>query len=309
MAGGVGYPSIQSHEGTAALISVIIPAYNEAAVIGRCLTALTSGYDVGELEVLVVCNGCSDDTAEIARQFGPPVRVLETEVPSKTNALNLGDDAALGFPRVYMDADVVMDLASLRQLERALANGTVLACSPKPLSVFGANASWGVRAFYQFWMALPHIQDGMIAAGVYAISEAGRRRFDQFPDIIADDGYVRLLFEPHERLLVESAISEVREPLTLGDLMKIKTRSRLGELQLWQRYPDLCARDLKTKRYSRALSAILLRPSLFVAAVPYLYVYFVSRLRALRQFKSTQRYVWERDNSSRSPQPLEGDLK
>jgi glycosyltransferase involved in cell wall biosynthesis len=274
-------------------------------VIGRCLTALTSGYEVGELEVLVVCNGCSDDTAEIARQFGPPVRVLETEVPSKTNALNLGDDAALGFPRVYMDADVVIDLASLRQLAGALVNGSVLACAPKPLSVFGPNASWSVRAFYRLWMALPHIQDGMIAAGVYAISEAGRRRFEKFPDIIADDGYVRLLFEPHERLLVEGAISEVREPLTLGDLLKIKTRSRLGEMQLWQRYPDLCARDLKTKRYFRALSTILKSPSLYVATVPYLYVNIISRLRARKQFKSTKCYVWERDNSSRSPQPLE----
>jgi glycosyltransferase involved in cell wall biosynthesis len=274
-------------------------------VIGRCLTALTSGYEVGELEVLVVCNGCSDDTAEIARQFGPPVRVLETEVPSKTNALNLGDEAALGFPRVYMDADVVMDLASLRLLAKALADGTVLACSPKPRSVFGSNASLSLLAFYRFWTALPHIQDGMITAGVYAISETGRRRFEQFPDIIADDGYVRLLFEPHERLLVEDAISEVREPLTLGDLLKIKTRSRLGELQLWQCYPELCARDLKTKRYLRALPVILKRPSLYIAAVPYLYVNVVSRLRARKQFMSTQRYVWERDNSSRSPQPLE----
>lgn len=276
-------------------------------MIRRCLTALISGYEVAELEVLVVCNGCSDDTAEIAKQFGPPVRVLETEVPSKTNALNLGDDAALGFPRVYMDADVVMDLASLRQLAATLVNGTVLACFPKPRSVFGPNTSWSVREFYRFWTALPHIQDGMIAAGVYAVSKAGRYRFERFPDVIADDGYVRRLFEPHERRLVDGAISEVREPLTLGDLLKIRTRSQLGELQLWQRYPDLCARDSKTKRYLRALPAIVKRPSLFIAAVPYFYVNIVSRLRALKQLKSTQRYVWARDNSSRTPQPLEGD--
>ena len=297
--------SIQSLEGTAPLISVIVPAYNEAAVIERCMAALVTGHDAGELEVLVVCNGCSDDTAGIARRFGPPVRVLETEVPSKTHALNLGDAAALGFPRVYVDADVVMDLASVRALAKALANETFQACSPKPKTIFGSDASWSVRAYYRFWMSLPYIQEGMIAAGVYAMSEAGRRRFEAFPDLISDDGYVRLLFEPHERKLVDSATSEVRVPLALLDLMKIRTRSRLGDLQLWQRYPELCRRDLKSKQYLPALWKILSRPGLYVAAIPYLYITFVSRLRAVKQFKSTQRYVWERDTSSRTQQPIE----
>lgn len=294
--------SIQSLEGTGPLISVIIPAYNEAAVIGRCLAALTAGHEAGELEVLVVCNGCTDTTAEIARRFGSPVRVLESRVPSKTHALNVGDAAALGFPRIYMDADVVMDLASIRKLARALSHTKVLACSPIPLTVFGSDACWSVRSYYRFWMALPYIQDGMIAAGVYAISEAGRRRFGQFPDLIADDGFVRLHFKLHERLLVDGAISEVRAPLALRDLTKIKTRSRLGDLQLRQRYPELCSHDLKAKKYLSALAKILSRPSLYVAALPYLYVIVVSRLRALQQFKSTQPYVWERDNSSRSSQ-------
>ncbi|WP_397400067.1 glycosyltransferase [Phenylobacterium sp.] len=295
---------MRNSEGTPPLISAIIPAYNEAAVIGRCLTALTSGHSPGELEVLVVCNGCSDDTAEIARQFGSPVRVLETDVPSKTHALNLGDAAALGYPRVYMDADVVMDLTSLRELARTLSQDGFLACSPQPETIFGSNANWVVRAYYRFWMALPYIQEGMITAGVYAISEAGRSRFGPFPDLIADDGYVRLLFQPHERKLVGSAISEVRAPLSLRDLLKIRTRSRLGDLQLWREFPHLARRDLGTKKYGRALMAILSRPRLYAEALPYVFVTVVSRMRALKQFKSMERYVWERDDSSRSSLPV-----
>ncbi len=269
-------------------------------MIGRCLSALTAGCAGGELEILVVCNGCSDDTAEVARRFGAPVRVLETEVPSKTNALNLGDEAAQGFPRIYVDADVVIDLASIRKLAAVLRDDKVLACSPEPINVFGSKASWSVRAYYRFWMSLPYIQDGMIAAGVYALSEAGRRRFEQFPDIIADDGFVRLHFLLHERKLVAGALSEVRAPLALSDLIKIKTRSRLGELQLGQRYPELCARDVKAKKYSQALFEVLRRPSLYLAAIPYLYVNIVSRFRANLKFQSMERYVWERDISSRS---------
>jgi glycosyltransferase involved in cell wall biosynthesis len=286
--------------GNGLLISVIIPAYNEAAVIARCLTTLTLGHEPGEIEVLVVCNGCSDDTAEIARSFGAPVRVLETEVPSKTHALNLGDQAATGFPRVYADADVVIDLASIRQLGLAMESGAFLACAPKPVTIFLPDTGWGVRAYYRFWMALPYVQEGMIAAGAYALSETGRRRFEAFPDVIADDGYVRLLFEPHERQLVEGASSEVRAPDAFGDLIKIKTRSRLGDLQLWRLHPELCSRDVKTKKYGAAIWSLLARLDLYPAAIPYLYVNVVSRLRAHLQLRTRERYSWERDNSSRS---------
>ncbi|MGD9408165.1 MAG: glycosyltransferase, partial [Gammaproteobacteria bacterium] len=46
------------------LISVVIPAHDEEAVIQRTLGALLRSADPGEFEVIVVCNGCSDATAE-----------------------------------------------------------------------------------------------------------------------------------------------------------------------------------------------------------------------------------------------------
>lgn len=72
------------------MTAIIIPAHNEAAVIGQTLKGLLRQVGEGD-EVIVVCNGCSDDTAGVARRFEPRVTVLETDVPSKTNALNLGD--------------------------------------------------------------------------------------------------------------------------------------------------------------------------------------------------------------------------
>jgi len=73
------------------MISIVIPARNEAPVIARNLRALTTGAAVDEIDVVVVCNACTDDTAGVARSFGPPVRVIETEVGGKAHALNLGD--------------------------------------------------------------------------------------------------------------------------------------------------------------------------------------------------------------------------
>ena len=178
----------------AVVFSVIIPAHNEASVIAKSLRAITTGTSAGELEVIVVCNNCTDDTARIARAFGEPVAVIETDIASKTHALNLGDAAAKAYPRVYVDADVTLSLDSLRTLVAALDNDQVLAAAPMPKDLFLAGTSWAVQAYYRVWMALPYIQEGMMGAGVYAMSRKGRERFGPFPDIIADDGYVRLQF-------------------------------------------------------------------------------------------------------------------
>src|SRR5688572_24864616 len=136
------------------MISVIIPAHNESAVIGRCLRALTNGAVPGQLEVIVVANGCTDDTAAVAtaaaRNFGAGVKVVETPIGSKILALNLGDEAATGFPRFYVDADVVLTRAAVEQLAARLDAGSsgVLAVAPRPRFAVD-RASWVVRAFYE----------------------------------------------------------------------------------------------------------------------------------------------------------------
>ena len=54
-------PVTQTREGVMP-VSVVIPAHNEETVIGRCLAALFAGAGEGELDVVVVCNGCRDGT-------------------------------------------------------------------------------------------------------------------------------------------------------------------------------------------------------------------------------------------------------
>ena len=110
---------------------MIVPAHNEGALIGRTLRTMLTGHKPNELEIVVVCNGCRDDTAAVARAVGPPVRVLETPQASKSLALNLGDASASGWPRLYVDADVLIDLPSLRATVAALENGA-LAAAPRP---------------------------------------------------------------------------------------------------------------------------------------------------------------------------------
>ena len=278
------------------MTAVVIPAHNEAAVIERTLVALL-GQATPEDEIIVVCNGCSDNTVGVARRFAPRVTVLETEVPSKTNALNLGDRQARSFPRIYLDADVILAEGALGRLARALESGRWLAVSPDPVMIL-EGTSWVVRAYYDIWLSLPYCRSGMIGAGVYALSKTGRARFGDFPKVIADDGYVRALFTEDERGRVEDAHSMIRAPASLRWLLKIKTRSRLGGMELAIKFPGLLANEAKD--YSGALRGMIAHPFNWPKVLVYLYVNLVSRLMARRRLKNLSQYQWEKDLSSRS---------
>lgn len=69
------------------MTSIVIPAHNEGQVIGRLLDSLLAGPAEDETDIVVVCNGCTDDTAQIAAARGPRVRVVDIPTPSKHAAL------------------------------------------------------------------------------------------------------------------------------------------------------------------------------------------------------------------------------
>ena len=72
------------------LVSVVIPAHNEGAYIGKCLTCVQKAAErikPQEVEVIVVANRCTDRTAEIARSFGAEGRSVRSSWRTKTSAL------------------------------------------------------------------------------------------------------------------------------------------------------------------------------------------------------------------------------
>ncbi len=278
------------------MISVIIPAHNEEAVIDRCITALLNGHRENELEIIVSCNGCTDRTAEKARAFGSPVKVIETQTASKTAALNAADAVAVSYPRAYVDADVVLPLESLRLLAELLKQeGTLLASPVADADTSRSTAP--VRDFYAIWMQLPYNQV-MVGTGVYVLSAEGRARFREFPHIIGDDAFVRSLFCVEERSTDPKATVQVIAPRTWTDLIRVKTRSRVGGFQLADKYPNLKASD--PKNLFRIITSFPLGPRLPIQLFVYLWLSIEVRIRARRQLKGHLPYRWERDEFSRS---------
>jgi glycosyltransferase involved in cell wall biosynthesis len=218
-------------------LSLIIPAHNEAAHIERLLRSLEADIARGVL-VFVVANGCSDDTVARAQAFGG-VTVIDIATPSKIVALREGDRAAGDhFPRLYVDADIVIAPGSIEKLEQALRGDDVRAVAPRV--VFDeAGASLVVRGFYQWrrrhpW-AGPWQATHLAGRRIYGTNKAGRARFGEFPDLINDDGFFDQLFSADERVIVNDAV--VTTPLRPRAAEEIRrlVRVRRGneELDRW----------------------------------------------------------------------------
>ena len=151
------------HLGRRPLGSVVIPAHDEARVIKRCLDGLFEGLAPGDLEVVVVCNGCADDTPAVARSSGHPIRVIERPTASKPAALRIGDEAATSFPRLYLDADVVLKGGAAQVvLERLRAGGDRRPAS-SPLRERRRLAP--VRSYYQARSRIPAVLGSLRGPG------------------------------------------------------------------------------------------------------------------------------------------------
>jgi glycosyltransferase involved in cell wall biosynthesis len=213
--------------GSALLGSVVIPAHNEAAVIRRCLDSLLAGFSPGELDVVVACNGCADDTARLARSVEYPVRVLELAEASKPAALRAAEELVTAFPRLYLDADIVLPAVSARQVLERLCSGPALAARP-PVTYDARGSAPLVRSYYRARARVPAVMGCLWGAGVYGLSRAGRARFGRYPDVIADDLFVDQHFRRSEIEIVTSPPVVVSVPRRTADLLRILRRTYQG---------------------------------------------------------------------------------
>ena len=283
--------------------SVVVPAFNEATALPRLLAHLLEGAEPGELEVLVVPNGCSDDSAAVARSFGPAVRVLETPVANKHRAMRLADEAAAGhFPRLYVDADVELGCADVRLLAAALADGALAAVPERAIGTQGCP--WTVRWYYDVWLRLPVVRAGLFGRGVIGVSEAGYARLSQIPELMGDDLAASLAFGAEERTVVAGAFARIHPPRTLADLLRRRIRVQTVTAQAGAR-TELADAGAAARTSRGDLMALIRSEPLRMAprVAWFLCVTVIARRRARKAIAAGDYTTWLRDESSREPQP------
>ena len=96
-------------------ISVIIPAHNEEAYLGRTLEALAA-QDYPLYEVIVIANGCTDHTAAVARRRCH--RLLTLPEKGLGRARNTGARVANGELLLFLDADTLLEPGALSTIAR-----------------------------------------------------------------------------------------------------------------------------------------------------------------------------------------------
>jgi glycosyltransferase involved in cell wall biosynthesis len=272
--------------------SIVIPAYNEGAVISRCLDEVFDGLDPSEVEVVVACNGCTDDTAAQVRSSGYPVQLLDLPEAGKIGALNAGEEAVTALPRLYLDADVTINGHTVRHVLEATSE-RALAARPR-ITFDTSRSSRLVRHYYAAREHLPGVMSELCTGGVYALSAAARSRFDRFPEVIADDLFAARIIRDDEIEIVEGEPVVVHVPRTGRALVAVLKRVYRGNRELADERPDLTS-STTTSTARELLALARTRGHLVDAAV---YAGFALGARvAVALDRNPAR--WERDDTSR----------
>lgn len=237
------------------MLTIIIPANNEAAYIGPCLRAVLDSDapdNATPVTVIVAANGCTDATVQIAtgyaegfRNRGWHLRVMDISRGNKIGALNMADaEAVPGAARIYLDADVVMSPPLLAQMAGALSADHAVYVSGTPQVT--PPASRLTAAYARLWLRLPFLESGAPGFGLFGVNAVARARWGQFPDLISDDTFVRLQFRPDERVQVPATYCW---PMVEGlrRLVRVRRRQDIGVAEIAALYPDLIANEGKAR--------------------------------------------------------------
>lgn len=273
--------------------TVIIPAHNESTVIGRTLGHLRIGLQPGEFRIVVVANGCTDDTAARAREAAPEALVFETKRAGKTHALNIGRLAASpDAPLICLDADLEVTAEALKALIAPLArDGMMAACGR--MEVLTESASPLVRAFYRGWRLNPYFGHGKFG-GLFALSSQGAGRVFPLPEVTADDEYVRRSFKPQEIAFVRQVTFAARAPATVRSLLRVRQRSLRGARAVTRLGKPTPEAGSVARMAGRAIS----RPSEIVPFAVFGTIMALVRVLLAFEPRAAGRR-WERDMTSR----------
>jgi glycosyltransferase involved in cell wall biosynthesis len=277
--------------GTDENICVIVPAYIEKPLIRDTVELLLDGLSAS-FELIVAFNGCTDGSEHELDDFNDRrLRTIGLAVPNKAIAIRHAEIVASKYPRFYVDADVKIRGSALMKIARAMRQRELELASPR-LALDLSNSSLPARAAAKTWMRLPHGSNEAFQA-VIGVSKAGRNRWEEMPDFIADDTFIVSRFPLDKRAIVHDVEAVVRLPTRLWPFIKVRMRVEEGHRQLM-------AQNIQIPHapgQHRALLSAALRPSSSCGAMIYGSAVLIAKLVVKLRVNRTK--SWHQDRTVR----------
>ncbi len=157
-------------------LSIVIPAFNEARLITRCLESISGSLadnrNAGiKSEVIVVDNNSTDNTGQLARTAG--ARVIFEPINQIGRARNAGAAAATGKWLLFLDADSTLSPQLFADILEMIESGACVGCG-STLSM--AGLPWWANGIFYLWR-------GMSIACRWAAGALIVCRHDAFHDV------------------------------------------------------------------------------------------------------------------------------
>lgn len=231
-------------------LSVIIPAYNAATTLGDTLRALAGQtYDRALVEVIVVDDGSTDATAEVAGGYG--VRVLRQENRGPAAARNAGAQCATGDILVFTDADCTPFPGFLAELARPFGDPGIAGVQgiyrTRQRECVARFAQLEFEDRYRFAARFPCLD--LVATYAAAFRRevfAGQGGFDTaFPVADNEDTEFsyRLCRAGYRLVLAPRAMTFHRHPADLVRYLRIKARRAYWRFAACREHPEKILRD------------------------------------------------------------------
>ncbi|MBD3210166.1 glycosyltransferase [Candidatus Micrarchaeota archaeon] len=229
------------------VISVVIPAYNESRYLRDCLESVVSvDYPEEKLDIIVVDDGSTDNTLEIAREFREKgARAFSKENKGKGAALNFGLEKARGELVATMDADSYLTRNTIRELIPHFLDRDVMAVTPA-VKVRPDNSWIKELQRVEYLMILfsrkllSYIDSVPVTPGPFSMFRA--KVFDEVGDFdehnLVEDQEIALRIQSHNYKIRSSMTADVytEPPENIKDLLRQRVRWQRGGFRNYWKY-------------------------------------------------------------------------